>query len=165
MNSHDWVREIEKHKTELISKISPKFNELSLDIQQIAEYSKDPVFMAALLFKLAEERQRTNEIIEKLNEKYDRIMFELKSSPRAHIGEMQAAELGDRESVFKILPEQDQIIVSLAEKRENVDAEAVRALLGYKGKNAASQRLNKLFREGHLRKVHSGKKVLYLAKR
>ena len=164
MDTHDGselkenlVQELEKGKEELLKKLSPKFSELSLDIQQIMEFSKDPVFLAVLLFKLAEEREKTNQAMDKINEKFDSIMFALKTRNV----EDSPQQTGQK---FSVLPEQDQVIIGLAEKNGSIDASAVQSVLGYKGKNAASQRLNKLYKEGMLRKVQSGKKVLYLAK-
>ncbi|MDO8641187.1 MAG: hypothetical protein Q7R33_06545 [Nitrosarchaeum sp.] len=59
MNDHD---ELLKYK-ELIEKISPEFQELSLDINEILEYSKNPMFVSVLLFKLTEERQKSNKLL------------------------------------------------------------------------------------------------------
>ena len=65
---------------------------------------------------------------------------------------------------LEILPETDQRILDYVERHGMAEAKQIMEALKYKGKNAASQRLNKLFREGHLRKVRSGRKVLYLAR-
>jgi hypothetical protein len=45
---------------------------------------------------------------------------------------------------------QDQAIIDLVTGRGHVSAEEVKVELGYKGLNAASQRLNKLYRENVL---------------
>ena len=164
MESHDGVKDVSSvlEKDELIKKIAPKFGELSADIQEIYKHSKDPVFLAMLLFKLAEEREKTNKLLEQIFDKYDEIMLKLKTerisenpltpTPQPHIPST------------RILPEQDQMIVHLITTRGQISADEVRAELGYKKSNAASQRLNKLFKDGHLRKVQSGRKVLYLAR-
>jgi len=155
MDNHDTFREILSNK-ELIERISPKFAELTLDLKEVFEQSSNPMFVAALLFKLAEERERTNKILEQINDKYDKMMFELKTKG------IESAEQTMQKPVFEVLPEQDQKIIRAAEAGNGLTAEAIRELVGYKGKNAASQRLNKLYREGYLKKIQSGKRVLYL---
>ncbi len=150
MNSHD-TNELNNEKVkEILKLISPKFQESTLDIQQIMQLSKDPLMLGVLLYKLAEERRKTNELLLQINEKYDKIMFKLKTIP--HKEEKQTVEL---------LPEQDQKIMQLVKINGCVDAETVMKALNYKGLNAASQRLSRLAKEGFLQKVRSGRKILY----
>ena len=166
MQSHDNDKGLGNilENSDLLKKISPKFNELSMDIQEVYKHSNDPMFIAVLLFKLAEEREKTNKILEKIFDKYDEIMLKLKTE-RLHSVEASLTPTHHTQNPStQVLPEQDQMIVHLAHTRGQISAEEVRAELGYKGKNAASQRLNKLFKDGHLRKVQSGRKVLYLAR-
>lgn len=154
MTNHDAIREFLKSK-ELVESISPKFSELTLDIQQIMEKSNNPMFIGALLFKLAEERDKTNKLVEQFNDKIDRIMLELKT---------QGLDKGTekKESHFNVLAEQDQKILSEVERKGISTAEEIQAVMSYKGRNAASQRLNRLVKEGFLKKVQSGRKVSFL---
>lgn len=146
----------------IIGKLSPDFHELNLDLKDVMEYGQNPAFMAALMFKLAKEREKTNELLGKINEKFDSVMFELKTRSNQSFPS-NSQVLGSNPHKFEVLPEQDQLIMNLAEEKGNIDAKTVKESLGYKGLNAACQRLNKLFKDGHLKKVQSGKKVLYLA--
>ncbi|MFH1256083.1 MAG: hypothetical protein V1494_02210 [Candidatus Diapherotrites archaeon] len=164
MDSHDSVT-AERQK-ELLERISPKFGDLSLDLQELMQQSKDPMVVSALLFRLVQERERTNKILDSINDKYDRIMLELKTGSGltdnnfAQSQKIGAAAVGLNK--FEVLPEQDQIIMKLIEERGSATAKEVMSVLNYRGLNAGSQRLNKLFKEGHLKKVQAGKKVLYL---
>ncbi|MCX6799029.1 MAG: hypothetical protein NTW59_02970 [Candidatus Diapherotrites archaeon] len=163
MDAHDPVKQLSElfSSSEAIKRISPRFSELSLDIKEIAEYSKDPVFLAVLLFKLAEERDKTNKMLEQVVDKFDAIMLRLKTGETpAFEGRPAAVE----KTTADVLPEQDRMILHLAQAQGRVTAAEIQSELGYKGKNAASQRLNRLFREGHLRKMQSGRNVLYLAR-
>ncbi|MBN1940647.1 MAG: hypothetical protein JW772_00530 [Candidatus Diapherotrites archaeon] len=172
MGEHDSNSEVSSafKEIETLRKISPEYNDLTADIQEIMEQSKNPQLVAVLLFKLAKEREKTNEMMAKINEKFDSIMFKLKTAhlqqePSLEAEQIQGQSLTELDSVpLKALPEQDQHIVHLAFEKGQVSAEDVKRELGYKGKNAASQRLNKLFREGHLKKIQAGKKVVYLAR-
>lgn len=147
-----------------IGKLSPDFHELNMDLKDVLEYSQNPAFTAALMFKLAKEREKTNELLAKINEKFDSVMFELKThnnrQSAAPINDAGVSEANSRR--FEVLPEQDQLILNLTEEKGSIDAKTVKESLGYKGSNAACQRLNKLFKDGHLKKIQSGKKVLYL---
>ena len=160
MPSHDSSKQLEGlfGNEDTIKKISPKFNELSLEFKEISKHCKDPMFMAALLFKLAEEREKTNKMLEQIFDKFDTIMFKMKT------GNMEPLHQRELEQPSSILSEQDQIIMHLVQANGKVSADEVRTEFGYRRKNAASQRLSRLFKEGHLRKMQSGRKVFYLAR-
>jgi uncharacterized membrane protein len=151
MNDHDVFKELMKSR-EQVRKLNPKFNELTLDVHEIFQHSKDPFFVSMLLFKLAQEREATNKILNEISDKFDKIMLELKTRNMPEARE---------ENSFTLLAEQDKKIMDLIEKRNAVSALDVQKELNYKGINAASQRLNKLFKEGYLKKAQSGKKVLF----
>lgn len=163
MNYHDSFREIESLLSDkrFVEKMSPKFDELSTDIQEIFKHGKDPATIAVMLFKLVEERQKTNSLLEKILEKFEEI---LKKADSASLdSQHQGSQLSTKTAVV-VLPEQDQLILHTVHEKGQVTAEEIRKELGYKGNNAASQRLNKLYKEGHLRKIQSGRKVVYLAR-
>lgn len=152
MTNQDSI--MNKETQGLFSKLSKQFAELTVDIEEISKHCSDPFFIALLLFQLAKERERTNKILEEINKKLDKVA---NVAPAEKAGVSVGAEQ-------VVLPEVDQRIIQLAEQKGMVDAYDVKKLLGYRGLNAASQRLNKLFREGYLTKIRSGKKVFYLAK-
>ncbi|MFA4855508.1 MAG: BlaI/MecI/CopY family transcriptional regulator [archaeon] len=160
MPDHDSFKQLEGlfGDAEELKKISPKFAELSLDLNEISRHCKEPMFLAVLLFKLAEEREKTNKLLAEIHDQFDQIMFKMKTTETAPLQQMGALEPSS------ILSEQDQMIMHMVQSNGRATAEEIKAELGYKGKNAASQRLNRLFKEGHLRKLQSGRKVLYLAR-
>ncbi len=162
MANHDSFKQLEGlfGDDEVIKKISPKFSELSLDLKEINKYCKNPMFMAVLMFKLAEEREKTNKLLADIYDKFDAIMFKMKSEEAPNLQQRQSTTEGPS----SVLSEQDQMIMHLVHTNGKATADDIRAELGYKGKNAASQRLNRLFKDGHLRKIQSGRKVLYLTR-
>jgi len=164
MNSHEGFSELDNLLTnkEFVEKLSPKFVELSLDVSEVLKQSNDPKLIAVLLFKLVEERQKTNQLLEKIHEKFDEVLKKIDSQTIAQQAQFPVASPTGGELL--VLPEQDQLILHHVKEKGQVTAEEIRKELGYKGNNAASQRLNKLFREGHLRKIQAGRKVLYLAR-
>ncbi|HLC36726.1 MAG TPA: BlaI/MecI/CopY family transcriptional regulator [archaeon] len=156
MTDRDLFKNVLDSK-EQVNNLNEKFNDLTLDIQEIMNLSSNPAFLSLLLFKLTEERKRTNDLLDRLNKKYDSLV-EMMQKKGFH-GMHQHVSDGSK---VNILSEQDQQIMNLVQNKGAVSALEVQSALGYKGKNAASQRLNKLYREGYLKKAQSGKKVLYL---
>ena len=154
MNDHDLFESLAKSR-ELASRISPKFGELTFDLQEVFEKCKDPLFIAALLFKVAEEREASNKLLKSVDDKFDKLMMELKKQ-----GSTQ--EFDENKTKFEVLPTQDQRILSLIEEKGLATATDIQKELKYKGLNAACHRLNSLYKQGYLKKVQSGKKVSYL---
>jgi len=147
----------------IAEKISQEFTELNQDILEIIQKNPDPVLIATLLFKLSQEREQTNKELQKIHEKFDTIMLELKTRNSSQAGqEMQTSSSSDGRK-FTILPEQDQKIMQTIEQKGPTSAFEIQQIMGYTGLNAASQRLNGLFKQGLLKKIQSGKKVLYFS--
>ncbi|MBT4870951.1 MAG: hypothetical protein HON47_05230 [Candidatus Diapherotrites archaeon] len=155
MNSHDTsdqAYDAQKLLTDLnaVKRISPEFSDLSTDMQEVLKESTNPAFLAALLYKLTKEREETNKILRGLEEKFTKIqeLLNVSSKPNTHTEE--------------ILPEPDQHILQLVDEIGQVSAKDVMERLAYRKSNAASQRLSKLVREGHLLRVRSGRKVYFM---
>lgn len=154
MTNHDESYDAQRLLSDLnaVKRISPEFSDLSVDVQEIMKESSNPAFLAALLFKLTKERETTNQILARLEAKFSKIEeLLLKNSSNSHT-----------KNEGKILSEPDQHIMQLVNELEMVSAQDVQLRLAYKQSNAASQRLNNLVREGHLKSVRSGKKVLFM---
>lgn len=141
---------------QIAEKISQAFSLEMQDIIQLMQKNADPVLIAALMFKLAQEREQSNKLLDKISEKFDTIMLELKTR-----NSEQAPETSGDGRKFTILPEQDRKILSIIEQKGPTGALEIQNALGYSCLNAASQRLNMLYKQNLLKKVQSGKKVLY----
>ncbi|MDD4250892.1 MAG: hypothetical protein PHX27_01720 [Candidatus ainarchaeum sp.] len=125
---------------------------MSIDLQEIMKESSNPAFLGALLYKLSKEREETNKILQRLEEKFSIIQnLIVNNSSNSH------TNLGE-----SILSEPDQHIMQLVTKFDQVSAEDIKIRLAYKNSNAASQRLSKLVREGYLKRIRSGRKVLFV---
>lgn len=153
MTNHDSSFNANKLLEELnaVKRVSPEFSDLSVDLQEIMKESSNPAFLAALLYKLTKEREETNQILARLEQKFTRIQ------------EMLANKISySPNTPQRILSEPDQHIMQLITEQTSVSAQDVQMRLAYRNANAASQRLNKLVREGHLVSVRQGKKVLFM---
>ena len=152
MTNHDSSFDAQKLLNDLnaVKRISPEFSDMSVDIQEIIKESSNPAFLAALLYKLTKEREETNKILARLEQKF------------AKIQELLLSNSSTPNNKEEILSEPDQHIMQLIDEAGMVSATDIQLRLAYKKSNAASQRLNKLVREGHLKSVRSGKKVLFM---
>lgn len=158
MNNHDTMKNLLRER-ELLEKLAPK--EEMGDINEIIEQAENPKILAGILYRVLKEKEKTNKLLENINEKYDKIMFEMKTQ-----GETASPSIGIQtgSNSFETLAEQDQSILKIIEDRGQCTANDIKTMMNYKGLNAACQRLNKLYKEGYLKKIKAGRKVLYLAK-
>jgi len=124
---------------------SPQFREkISADLQQNLEKFRDPVVLGELMYQLLEERENTNRLLKTLLQRLD------------------ALEKPSRPDEEPLIPEMDEKIVDFVRKKGKATAEDVQAEFGYKGKNGASSRLNRLGTLGLLTKRQVGRKVYFL---
>ncbi len=128
--------------------------ELSEDIKKNLEKFKDPVILGELVYKLVEERENTNRILKNLMAKLETL--------EAKIAGTQGRVKEIHEEV--LLPQIDEEILAHIREMSKATAEDIRAKFNYKGTNAASARLNRLFELGLLDKRQVGKKVFFLPK-
>jgi len=122
-----------------------------------------------LLYNLQSGNAKLLQIIlfgqQELNAKLDRLLSlegkikELEAKIDGKVS-LAAPKHATRDAV--LLPEIDEGIIGYALKKGKVCAEQVQMKFKYKGSNAASSRLNRLVKEGLLRKVQVGRKVFFL---
>lgn len=121
--------------------------EIRSDLEHNMEKFNDPVILGEMVYRLLEERENTNRLLKNILQKLEA---------------MEAKMGGETTPVTEaILPEIDEHILKYVKKKGKVTAEDVRKEFKYKGKNAASARLNKLRTMGLLEKKQVGKKVFF----
>jgi len=130
-----------------IDKTEQEYKDLVFDIKYDKEQFKDPMTIGLLLYRLSRERAKTNELYSQILKRLDQINKNLSSTQTT--GEHQP------------LSEVDQKLLNHIKQQGVMDAEDIRKHFGYRGKNAASARLNSLFNQGLLKKKRAGKKVKY----
>lgn len=135
------------------SEISPEFNALTSDLDHVLSTVKDPVTIGVLLFSLAQERKTTNDVLSRIEAKLDILTKQGNGLSTA----------GNTSMPVHLLPESDQKILFVVNQTGGCTASEIQQELGYKGSNAASQRLNALVRAGRIQKIQSGKKVYFTA--
>ncbi len=134
-------------KDDVYKTFSPRFEEeVENEAKRIAKKLKEePLLIAVLLAKLTEERENTNRLMKTLTARLEAI-------------EKRLGVEGPEEA---ILSETDEAMMEFVKEIGKVTAEDVQKKFNYKGRNAASQRLNRLYESGLLRKKQAGKKVYY----
>lgn len=154
MTNHDSSYDAKKLVEELnaVKRISPEFHGLSTDMQDVLKESSNPAFLAALLYRLTKEREETNKILARLEQKFAKIEELL----------IKNNSFSTNTTQQRVLSEPDQHIMQLVADAGMVSASDIQLRLAYRNPNAACQRLNKLAREGHLVSVRQGKKVLFM---
>jgi len=141
-------------------------DEVLNEIRRNVDKFKDPVVLAALLNRTANERENSNRILKNILgklEALDRRIGALESERTMEKAErMMPAPRAPRPPTDIILPEPDENIMAFIKGHGKACAEEIRSEFGYKGKNAASSRLNRLFELGLLEKRQAGRKVYYV---
>jgi len=123
-------------------------SQLKNDLAQNMAKFNDPIVLGELLYKLLEERENTNRILKNI------------------LAKLESLEKKDMQAVSAIqsqpmLPEIDEDILAFVKQSGKATAEDVRKHFNYKGKNAASARLNRMYEMNLLEKKQVGKKVFF----
>ncbi len=123
--------------------------EIRSDLEQNIERFRDPVILGEMVYRLLEERENTNRLLRNILQKLEQLEAKMAG------GMPMVAEEAP------LLPEIDDQILRFVKESGKVTAEDVRVKFNYRGKNAASARLNRLFELNLLHKQQVGKKVFF----
>ncbi|MEW6749033.1 MAG: hypothetical protein AB1295_04975 [Candidatus Micrarchaeota archaeon] len=125
--------------------------EVRSDLEINLDKFRDPVVLGEMVYRLLEERENTNRLLKNILQKLEAI--------EARMGAPidMAAPLMEQ----PLLPAIDESILAFVKQAGKVTADEVRAQFKYRGKNAASARLNRLCNMGLLTKQQVGKKVFF----
>ncbi|MEM3791575.1 MAG: hypothetical protein QXL16_02505 [Candidatus Micrarchaeaceae archaeon] len=137
-------RDLEEFENE-ITKIKKKLKDLEYGL---GKYNANDA--SHIVKSLIEEREKTNRMLADLIEKIRKM-------------EEAMADAGQSEGGIEEVPlsDVDAKIIDYIQVRGMACAEDIRKLMGYRGKNAASARLNKLYKQGLLSRLQLGHKVYY----
>ena len=162
-SKHEIEKELGTIKKYLkaVSANSNKSKELILQNEKSNETNSN---LFALLKYMIEENKKTTMLLKGIAESISRIDAEI-NSPAIEDEATAAPHAVDAGKGAKELPlsESDTKIIQAIQLSPHsmACAEDIRVKLGYKGKNAASARLNKLYKAGLLDRYQLGKKVYY----
>ncbi len=134
-----------------------EFQSLMFDVKYDKEKFNNPETIGLLMYRLSKQRKETNHLFSEILDKLGEMEKTFKAS---NTGRVEQSFQVDE----KMLSDVDRKIYGYIDERDKVDAAEIKEHLGYKGKNAASARLNSLYKKGYLNKERVGKRVLYWAK-
>jgi len=139
---------------EVVAEHKKEFEDLIGGLAQATGQMQDPVAIGAMLYSIAEERKSTNLIMQNLNAKIDLLVNKV-NQLESH------TPAAAPQTPSPILSERDLEVITFVKENGKVSADLMQKKFKYRGKNAASARLSKLFHEGILEKEYAGRKVLY----
>ncbi len=152
--SKAWLEEYKKYLGDYGDE---EFQEYSKDIAYDLEKFNDPIIVGAMIHRLIEERKKTNALFQVILEELRAIRSILEKGE----GKVPSTSVPIT-SKTEILSEVDEKIIAFVKEKGRATADEVQKALGYKGRNAASARLNRLYQLGFLEKKRAGRKVYYL---
>jgi predicted HTH transcriptional regulator len=139
-----------------LAEYDKEFEDMVGNLGQTVQQMNDPVAIGVMLYSIAQEKNSTNLLIRDINAKFDQLLTKIENLQK-EIGEVETrTKKGEA-----ILSERDQEVLEFVKSKGKVDAQTLQNEYKYKGRNAASARLSKLFRDGHLEKTYSGRRVYY----
>lgn len=147
---------------ESLNEHTQEFDELIGDLSDSVRNISDPMAVGAMLYSIAQEKKSSNLVIRDINAKFDQMVQKL-----SEISEKLTA-IQDNSSKSELheieLSERDREVFNFIKDNDRVCADDVQEEFKYKGRNAASARLSKLFKENKVRKIYVGRKVYYAIK-
>ena len=142
-----------------------EFHELTHNLSEAMLEVKDSIAIGTMLYTIAEEKKSSNLIIREINGKFDNLMEKIEkiSTQLAELNQLLRKSKKVEKETF-MLSERDKEILDFIEERKIVCADDIKKKFNYKGRNAASARLSKLFKDNLLEKEYVGRKVYYRLK-
>jgi predicted HTH transcriptional regulator len=141
-----------------------EFEEIVGNLSDTVHEMSDPVAIATMLYTLAEERKSSNLVIRDINAKFDNILKNLRDISE-RLNELESRrDVTSKEHITFELSDRDREILDYVTQNQRVCADDIQEKFQYRGRNAASARLSKLFRDKLLEKVYVGRKVYYQCK-
>ncbi|OIO27224.1 hypothetical protein AUJ14_00100 [Candidatus Micrarchaeota archaeon CG1_02_55_22] len=129
-----------------------EFSKVASEFKEFSEKMRDPLVVGTMLNKLSEERSSTNLLLKDIQAKLESMETKI-----ARIEE----RLSQAPETEKNVSDVDEKLLGFVRANERVCAQQVQGEFGYKNRNAASSRLNALWKQGILQKTHKGKTVYF----
>jgi predicted HTH transcriptional regulator len=135
-----------------------EFKDLTGEVTEAMEEMADPINQGLMLYTIAEEKKSNNLVVKDIASKFDQILNRLERI--ATLMEQQAQNR--EENSQHGISDRDEEIIEFIKTKKKVCADDLQDHFNYKGRNAASARLNKLFSHKLVEKIYAGKTVYYM---
>jgi len=139
-----------------------EFKENVGQISDAIHQVSDPVAIATMLYNIAEEKKSSNLVVRDINQKLDQLTTKLEEIIK-HLKKLEGIKTTPQKTPTPTteLSHRDQEILDFVSKKGKACADEVQTHFQYRGRNAASARLSRLFKDGILEKVYVGRRVYY----
>ncbi|MCL5427716.1 MAG: hypothetical protein M1321_00875 [Candidatus Marsarchaeota archaeon] len=144
------TKQIEKEMQTLKQEVSALLSSLSAKREPAPAADAG---LSALLKYMTDERERTNKMLQGITAKIAKLEDDLRTGYGA------PSYVADRRQVP--VSNLDAKVLNFIQSRDMVCADQVREAMGYRGRNAACSRLNKLYKLGVIERFQLGHKVYY----
>ena len=117
---------------------------------------KDPTYLGSIMYKAGKESERTRHLFEKIMGRLDRLEKKMDG--------LEAGRIAIPKQQERLLGDIDEELVTFIRRKGFACADEVQSHFEYKGKNAASARLNRLCEFNLLEKQQAGRRVYFRVK-
>ncbi|MDD5317597.1 MAG: hypothetical protein PHF51_02570 [Candidatus ainarchaeum sp.] len=152
---------------EKVADLRKEIDDRNARLKAMADKLNDPVYLSGMMLSVQSERENTNRILKNIYAELERVR-ELSG----RLERIEAALAGGGSAPAPAMPrgehmlsEIDEQLVRLAKKRGRICAGDAQRAFGYRGRNAASARLNRMYEMGVLDKAQAGRTVYYFARK
>lgn len=152
---------------ENVAVIRKEIEDRNARVAAVAEKLKDPIYVGGMISALKDERENTNRILKSIYAEIERMksLGEGLDGRMSRLEELVGKAAMPAVASEMMLPKVDEQIVAFIKKKEKACAEDVQREFKYRGKNAASARLNRLYDGGVLNKQQAGRTVWYFLRK
>lgn len=140
-----------------------EFKTLTTELTQAVHQIQDPVAIATMLYSIAEEKKSSNLVVRNINARLDTIALKLDQLTKTLEKFNKHLENNEIKPTIDI-SERDSEVIDYIKQKNKISAKELQYKFKYKGRNAASARLSKLYKEGILEKTFVGREVYYTRK-
>jgi predicted HTH transcriptional regulator len=140
-----------------------EFKNLTAEVSQAIHEIQDPVAIATMLYSIAEEKKSSNLVVRDINTKIDTLILKMEHLTKT-LDKLNKYLEGEESKPTHDISERDTEVINYVKHQKKISARELQDKFKYKGRNAASARLSKLFKEGMLEKTYLGREVYYQCK-
>jgi len=140
-----------------------EFKNLTAEVSSAIHEMQDPVAIATMLYSIAEEKKSSNLVVRDINTKIDTLILKMEHLSTT-LDKLNSYLENKGSSPVRGISERDAEVINYVKHQKKTSAKELQDKFKYKGRNAASARLSKLFKEGLLEKTYAGREVYYQCK-
>jgi len=152
-------KEIENTLEYKVANFNKEANEEIAALEREISKLRDPTVHASLMYLSVREKENTNRLLKNIYARLDQLEDRLKQMEQKF---SSVGTVPSKAAPAPLLSSIDQKIINYIKEHGPTSAETVQKEFSYKGRNAASARLNKLASLGNLVKQRAGKVIYFV---